>query len=275
MSDDTFIPGGCILLSRQIIKSEVWGWAPWQLKLWLFMLLRACHSDCPAHRLKRGQLRVGYQELRDAATYYAGVRPVRPSRPQVAKFIRRLRERNMVATAKATRGTVITILNYEVYQVLRHYEGNGESASEGRVKETLGSHEIQEGMNNDMKKKPRAPKAAGGSAQPSKPSKLNAWKLWLDAWRSARPGSPDPLAVGPDTWAAKELGKLLGDADELSRMFKAYLADADSFLHKQGHSLRLLPGRVQAYRGGQGATSIRPSRRFAMADEQPNKFEGK
>ena len=125
--------------------------------------------------------------------------------------------------------------------------------------------------NKRTKKEPPAPSAAGRSSKP----KINAWALWIDAWRSARPGAPDPLAAGPDTRAAKELGKLLdGDAVELSRIFAAYLRDDDAFLTKQGHSLRLLPGRVAAYRGG-GPAPKASGRRFGMADEQPNKFEGR
>lgn len=88
--------------------------------------------------------------------------------------------------------------------------------------------------------KDRAPQAAGG---------LNVWGIWLDVWRAERTGVPDPIATGIDTRAGKELGKAIKDADELRRIFAAYLRDSDAFLIKQGHALRLLSGRLSAYRG--------------------------
>ena len=92
-----------------------------------------------------------------------------------------------------------------------------------------------------------APRAgAAGDSAPT--GKVNSWGMWIDCWRSARLGSPDPLPTGPDTKAGKELVRLLPDADVLRTIFAAFLADDDAFLRKQGHALRLLPGRVGAYR---------------------------
>jgi len=48
------------------------------------------------------------------------------SKPQLTKSLRRLRERSMIATMKATRGIFITILKYDYYQDPKNYEGNDE-----------------------------------------------------------------------------------------------------------------------------------------------------
>jgi len=81
------------------------------------------------------------------------------------------------------------------------------------------------------------------------PSKVKAWSLWIDCNREA--GRADPVKVGPDLGAAKSLGALIGEsipsADDLPRIMAAFLADSDPFLLKQGHPLRLLPGRINAY----------------------------
>jgi hypothetical protein len=53
--------------------------------------------------------------------------------------------------------------------------------------------------------------------------------------------------VRADLKAGKELEKLIPDPADLRRILAAYLADPDPFLAKQGHALRLLPGRVNAY----------------------------
>jgi hypothetical protein len=82
----------------------------------------------------------------------------------------------------------------------------------------------------------------------NKDPKPNAWAIWLEANRQA--GLKDPADFGPDTKAGKELAKRITDPDELKKIFAAYLADHDPFLAKQGHALRLLPGRVGAYLNG-------------------------
>ncbi len=79
--------------------------------------------------------------------------------------------------------------------------------------------------------------------------RLNAWACWVDTWREERPGRPDPLPVGPNTKAAKEMGKLIGNRDELVNVFRCFLRDQDQYLLKQGHALRLITSRIDAYRG--------------------------
>ena len=39
------ITGGCILLSRQIMKSEIWKKPPEYLKIFLYILLKVNHKD--------------------------------------------------------------------------------------------------------------------------------------------------------------------------------------------------------------------------------------
>ena len=68
-------------------------------------------------------------------------------------------------------------------------------------------------------------------------------------WREKRPGQPDPANLGPNTKAAKQLSKLIPDQSELKEIYCYYLQDKDPFLVKQGHALRLLPARIDAYRG--------------------------
>ena len=61
---------------------------------------------------------------------------------------------------------------------------------------------------------------------------------------AARRGGPDPLSVGPDLGAGRELGKLVacGSIAEaaLRHCMALYLADDDGFLLKKGHALRFL-----------------------------------
>jgi hypothetical protein len=75
------------------------------------------------------------------------------------------------------------------------------------------------------------------------------WGWWVDANREA---GPDPLRIGPDLGAARELGKAVTRGEltesELRGCMALYLADDDTWLVKQGHALRHLAGRIGAYR---------------------------
>ena len=88
-----------------------------------------------------------------------------------------------------------------------------------------------------------------GRLESSSKHKANPWALWVVIWRDERPGQPDPANTGPNTRAAKELCKLIPDPSELKEIYRRYLQDKDQFLLRQGHALRLLPGRIDAYRG--------------------------
>lgn len=152
----TYIPNGFIFVARKIRDSEIWTMAPWCFKLWIWMLLEANHGD--RGKLRRGQFHTTLSAMAEAAKYYAGTRPVRPSKPQIVKFLRRQRESNMVATMKATRGLVITILNYETYQTAANYESNNESQVKIPRRQRQGSR-IDKNGKNDKKDKKETPAA--------------------------------------------------------------------------------------------------------------------
>lgn len=82
------------------------------------------------------------------------------------------------------------------------------------------------------------------------------WGAWVEVNRAR--GNPDPVPVGADIKAAGEIGKVL-PAEETEPVLAAYLDDTDGFVVKQGHALRLLPGRLGAYRNKQDSGVPEPS----------------
>lgn len=106
---------------------------------------------------------------------------------------------------------------------------------------------LKEDLKEDIKDSSPIPAKRVKKVKPSSSlkNKPNVWRWWVEVNREA--GRPDPTALGPDTKAGKALGGLMSE-DELRLIFAAYLKDKDSYLEKQGHALRLLPGRVDAYR---------------------------
>lgn len=122
------IRGGYIMLARKVLESDIWHWPPWQFKVWLYLLLKANH-DAGHGKLDRGQCLVRLEDLAHAAAWYRGFAREQPSKSQVSRFLRRLRDNNAIATTKTTRGTIITICNYGRYQEAKSYGRNDDGAA--------------------------------------------------------------------------------------------------------------------------------------------------
>lgn len=139
------IPGGYILLSRKVIESEIWSKPPLYLKVWIYLLTRAQHSDYK--KMKRGQLRTSIPEIIEECSWYVGYRKVKPTKDQIFQVIDWLRKPHgtpnesndsttMITTTKATQGLLVTIDRYCFYQESKNYESNAEPNNENDMKAT-------------------------------------------------------------------------------------------------------------------------------------------
>ena len=138
------IPGGYILLSRKLIESEIWNKPPLYLKVWIYLLSKAQHKEYKG--LKRGQLWITYQDIIEDCSWMVGARKEKPSKSQVFNVLEWMRNtcsesndesnsnattsETMITTTKATRGMLITIENFNVYQNSKNYESNSENNDE-------------------------------------------------------------------------------------------------------------------------------------------------
>ena len=104
------------------------------------------------------------------------------------------------------------------------------------------------------------PRTKAALAQKTEARKPNVWAWWIDA--NGKAGRRDPVREGKDLGAARELGKMIQAGElsetELRESLQAYLKDADPWLTKQGHPLRLLPGRLNGYLNS-GVTRMTPA----------------
>jgi hypothetical protein len=125
------IQGGCILLARKILKSGIMEMPPLYLKVWIWMLMQASYKEHGG--LKRGQFFTSYQRMCDAMAYKVGYRIVKPSLKEMRGVTKFLTKRLMTVTTKVIHGMVITILNYDYYQSLINYEGQGKGHIEGTI----------------------------------------------------------------------------------------------------------------------------------------------
>ncbi|MDG0056951.1 hypothetical protein MMB75_25330 [Paenibacillus sp. P2(2022)] len=149
---------GWISLHRKLIESEIWEKPPLYIKVWVFLLISAQHTDYKG--LKPGQVRTSIPEIIEACKWRVGARIERPTKDQIYQVIEWLRKPNeggresnakatMITTTKATQGMLINISNYGVYQTSDEREGNGESNGEKATKPPRKQRQPNNINNND------------------------------------------------------------------------------------------------------------------------------
>ena len=115
------IKGGYILQPRIIDDSELMHDPPIVREVWLYLLRKVNHRK--VDKFARGSGFFNLSDIADDLHWYVGYRRMKYSKPQLTKTLRRLRERNMIETTKATRGIFITVCKYDYYQDPKNYEG--------------------------------------------------------------------------------------------------------------------------------------------------------
>jgi len=120
------IHGGYILQPRLFGESDASKMPPVTRELWFYILRKVNHKKIG--KFNRGQGFFSLTDIQNDLSWYAGYRKMMYSKPQLTKSLRRLREGNMIATMKATRGVIVTVCNYDIYQDPKNYEGNAEGS---------------------------------------------------------------------------------------------------------------------------------------------------
>jgi len=149
MSAEPNAPGGFVLLARRTLESDLMTMNPLAFKLFFWMVLRSNFKD--RDKLKRGQLLTSIEEMREAGSYKAGYRNIKPSKMQIRTAYEALKNNTMISTAKTTRGMVITIINYDKYQTPANYEQHTEEHSEDATKHPMSAHDTEEGLRRKNK----------------------------------------------------------------------------------------------------------------------------
>jgi len=122
------IPGGYVILPRSLFQHPITSMPLYYRWIWLYLIQAANHSRRRAgDRLARGQVLVTLDQLAEACSWARGYARSGPSRKDAWKTCEWLRERNAIATTKTTRGIIVTIVNYDIYQNPANYESDNES----------------------------------------------------------------------------------------------------------------------------------------------------
>lgn len=127
-SQESHIAKGFILLARAIEDSEIAHFAPCTRELWILILRKASHKDsrCGGKTIRRGQWWTDYATIQEALHWRVGFRRETYSRDQIKVAMKQLRSHLMATTRKTTRGLLITVCNYDIYQNPMNYERHDE-----------------------------------------------------------------------------------------------------------------------------------------------------
>ena len=136
--DNNTIYGGCILLSRNILFSEIWRKPPEYLKIFLYILLKVNHKD---GLFPRGSNFFNFSEEK----------PNGVTKNQVYDFLRWAKSEKIqfCTTQKTTRGVIIKVNNYERYQSLSNYQFQHELQNNSNTAPKQLQHYKQE-CNNEI-----------------------------------------------------------------------------------------------------------------------------
>lgn len=133
------IPGGATIWARQTIESDIFLTKPdkW-FKIWFYIVNKV--KFMKNGRFERGENFIKYEWISDATG---------ATKSQIDHFLRWAKEVEMLATRKATRGMVVNVLKYEVYQDLENY--TSDEISELKAKQKRNKSDTI--LKNDKKEK--------------------------------------------------------------------------------------------------------------------------
>lgn len=114
------IPGGYYLKARKVQSSEIAHAPPHVREIWDWLIMQANHKDNAI--CKRGQCYRTYKDMQDGLAWFIGYRKMTYKKHHCEKAMKWLKKATMVTTAKTTRGMLITVLNYDIYQTPENYE---------------------------------------------------------------------------------------------------------------------------------------------------------
>jgi len=109
--------GGFTMWARQTLENEIFYKKPAEwFKIWFYIINKVNHTE--NKQFKKGQGFFKYEWIAESCAV---------SKTQIDHCIRWLKVATQIATQKATRGLVITVLNYDTYQSLQTYKSDTKS----------------------------------------------------------------------------------------------------------------------------------------------------
>ena len=172
------IKGGYYLKARCVQNSKIAIAPPYIREIWDWILKEANHSDNKFNGMiiKRGQLIRSFKDIQEDLKWMVGWRKMKYKKWQCENAMKFLREQLMITTMKTTRGMLITICNYSLYQDPKNYKSHKRAdrrtTDPKQTTDTINKNvkNVKNEKNNKNKNKPLVP---DDKKHPPKPPKIN------------------------------------------------------------------------------------------------------
>ncbi len=154
-SEKAYFERGYYIKARCIQESEIAHAPPHVREIWDWLLKEANHKDkrIDGTMIKRGQCVRTIKDMQEGLCWYVGYRKQKYSKSQCEFALKWLRKRGMIKTTKTTRGMVVTICKYNIYQDPKNYECNKKKTTrETEIKQSQDTIN-KNGKNEKNKKK--------------------------------------------------------------------------------------------------------------------------
>jgi len=146
------IKGGFVLEARQTFTSEIWKRPAWWYKVWRYIIMKVNWFDNERTGLKRGSGWFTYKTI--YSDCHLGLDNLRVN--SITRTMQWLKASKQISTTKSTRGFIINVINYNLFQDFNNYEVQAEIHTPIHIPST-GSpqpvHTISEGSYKEVKKK--------------------------------------------------------------------------------------------------------------------------
>lgn len=148
-----YIPDGYYLMARK--ESWIDHQPPYTREIFRYFIRMANHTD--SKTLKKGQLLCTYNKIIAALSWFVGYRKMAYKKHQCENAMKQLKRAGMIATAKTTRGMIVTVCNYETYQTPKNYESRNHKRLPKAATEPQTTDTINKNVKNLKKKKAFTP----------------------------------------------------------------------------------------------------------------------
>ena len=154
------IPKGYIIVARRIYDSKVANMPPHCREIWLWLIQKANHKrkKICGRWIERGSMLTSYAEIIERLSWKVGYRKEAYKKHQCETAMKALTKAAMITTTKTTRGFIVTICNYGIYQNPKNYETDSDTDNETCSTPTVNRQDTQELKNGRRKKRKKEDK---------------------------------------------------------------------------------------------------------------------
>ena len=129
------IPKGFVFLWRCIDDQPIMKASPCTRETFLYLLRQAQFKETtiPGGKvLKRGQIFTTYKQIINALSWNIGTRTEGYQIHHIETAMKTMKKTGLITTQKTTRGIIVTICEYDLYQSKNSYENHNENHNETR-----------------------------------------------------------------------------------------------------------------------------------------------